>query len=67
MVKTVKQLFAQQGSWEAARVKKLRSRLAFDALVPEAGGVTLKAEFFHSLRTNASSHKTLSFRSHRHS
>jgi hypothetical protein len=48
-------------------VKKLRSRLAFDALVPEAGGVTLKAEFFHSLRTNASSHKTLSFRSHRHS
>jgi Acetyltransferase (GNAT) domain len=67
MMKTVKQLFAQQGSWEAARVKKLRSRLAFDALVPWAGCVTRKAEFFHSLRTNASSHKTSSFRSHRHS
>jgi hypothetical protein len=46
MMKTVKQLFAQQVS--SARLKKLRSRLAFDALVPQAGCVSLKAEFFHS-------------------
>lgn len=66
MMKAVKQLFAEPVSSEAARRKKLRSRLAFDAPVPEAGGVKPKA-IFHSLRSNASSRKTLSFRSHRHS
>jgi hypothetical protein len=34
MMKTVKQRFAEPASWGAARLRKLRSRLAFDALVP---------------------------------